>query len=1292
MIKFKKFLIYLLFIIIGIYLYYIINNYNIKNKSKCNILVSYNNIEKFNIGAVYDSNNLDTWNAYTRGQRYNPEDYKHNPFETTTLKSVLRDSPFYSQEHQHNDRLATKKSPKVIYAVMSTDGLYIGGRTVWQGSQENAVIKDNVYGYSVNNIPTGQLRDTFMNLSNTTTKPFGLVIPPMISPTDNSDETYGWLPLDGHYIATCFENSNDMTDAVWDTTGGGNLNNQPREGGRKSPFHFLTYSGTVVNRGPNYGSRFTGIAGRRNDIKNIFWVAGSIKVEDELWATNPDNPPLQTDLRFLGRVNKKYNALSFQELKDEMLKIMTNKGIDNISGYDRDRITGEIIANKNALLQAIRTYEISLYDEARNRWLGTDNLPNKRYRDKNRTVSVYYYSILTGLQSVGRAGQVFHEYDVSGVTTGADGTKVFEPKLPKEYPLTTCEDMYTPDLIFRPDIYTLMKATRVLLDPNRCYAYLMRQKYEPLSREFKRIIHSPNNPTPFAYTPIPADERLPEFTRLVWNPKTELQITQEWVSPDTMTSVQEMYLRGDNGYSVEELADSMIETNKKILYTFGTSLMNYLFHHPDRVNNPPIDIVISPNSESSQIKLQRIRIDLELNNDLTDSQAVNEAIRQLRLDTTGNLLQNIDTIYDFLDLIPKHGLGVSLAVNQWVSMSQIKGTSQVEADDDRNRVRLGIQNCLDQIDNITGVNVVYKHLANMNDRDNDYNIVIENLSNPFTQELEQSLYENNKSRILSFMPEGINLRGIGTRRNIDIRHPIHIQNKQKYGHIGYIINAGDYGTVTLPYTLTLSSGARVYVYGRYLQTDNIWVYVVNDTNNPSSNGKIVLVDINNIGYKGVKDGRNSRFPRYLLTAQDCTDINTCATWLVGCNPFNVALQYPIEGGGQINTLRWERRIQPRALGLLTSLDIQQRPIIYQPFIKVVEDDSVQYNLSQPFITNKDNFGQLLNTPRPFTDDISYNGRQRRIGVLLDTLNRFELSARTLNYHGLAIQNLEGWSRGKRQQRASFRSAYTDLQDFIGFKIHIVSGDWGEATLRLTKEYGQIFAVLNMANATNPGGGYQNGPAAQEENMFRRTDCHFYIDRSQQLLLNAARDKFVYNQTFTDLINGQNDNVYLDTDYPRVCICGRELVSSEAGGQEGMGYELLSDDDIFMFYEMRSAAADLRRRNLTQEQRITITRRENIRKITAQIETLKRQNVRHVVLSAFGCGAFENDANTIAQMYVEVISQNIEHFDVIAFAIYHAGYGPRNYEPFLNVFKQSELLKPRIIEPIIGTECATSTTG
>ena len=45
------------------------------------------------------------------------------------------------------------------------------------------------------------------------------------------------------------------------------------------------------------------------------------------------------------------------------------------------------------------------------------------------------------------------------------------------------------------------------------------------------------------------------------------------------------------------------------------------------------------------------------------------------------------------------------------------------------------------------------------------------------------------------------------------------------------------------------------------------------------------------------------------------------------------------------------------------------------------------------------------------------------------------------------------------------------------------------TLELTRRYGTLFASLNMANAYGPGGGYTHGMVAQEENMFRRTDCH-----------------------------------------------------------------------------------------------------------------------------------------------------------------------------------------------------------
>lgn len=62
----------------------------------------------------------------------------------------------------------------------------------------------------------------------------------------------------------------------------------------------------------------------------------------------------------------------------------------------------------------------------------------------------------------------------------------------------------------------------------------------------------------------------------------------------------------------------------------------------------------------------------------------------------------------------------------------------------------------------------------------------------------------------------------------------------------------------------------------------------------------------------------------------------------------------------------------------------------------------------------------------------------------------------------------------------------------------------------------------------------------------------------------------YTQEMTDLINGKNNEVYLKKDEPLVCI-------------------------------------------------------------KAQLETLKKNQIRYVVLSVFGCGAFKNNTHEIASV-------------------------------------------------------------
>ena len=40
---------------------------------------------------------------------------------------------------------------------------------------------------------------------------------------------------------------------------------------------------------------------------------------------------------------------------------------------------------------------------------------------------------------------------------------------------------------------------------------------------------------------------------------------------------------------------------------------------------------------------------------------------------------------------------------------------------------------------------------------------------------------------------------------------------------------------------------------------------------------------------------------------------------------------------------------------------------------------------------------------------------------------------------------------------------------------------------------------------------------------------------------------------------------------------------------------------------------------------------------------------------------------MAAAYREQLERRAQHFDVVAFAIFHAGYGPNNFQPFADAF-------------------------
>ncbi len=266
---------------------------------------------------------------------------------------------------------------------------------------------------------------------------------------------------------------------------------------------------------------------------------------------------------------------------------------------------------------------------------------------------------------------------------------------------------------------------------------------------------------------------------------------------------------------------------------------------------------------------------------------------------------------------------------------------------------------------------------------------------------------------------------------------------------------------------------------------------------------------------------------------------------------------------------------------------------------------------------------------------------RRREVLAETLQAFLTASPPDHFHQLARENHARWASRAEDSPASL-------------EVQIHAGDWGDVTLDLSRRYGKIFAVLNMANAYVPGGGYIEGASAQEENIYRRSDCHFYI-RDEDYDREADR----YRPHMTELISGATGRVYLDTRHPRVCIRG-----AEESDQPNLGYRWLEENEAFSFYELRAAAQDLRRGDLFDP---ALARS----KIAAQLDTLIHAKIRHAVLGAFGCGAFRNPADEVAAIYREEIELRRDAFSIIAFAIRQMSYEAYKFIAFQRVFDGSQ---------------------
>ncbi len=148
-------------------------------------------------------------------------------------------------------------------------------------------------------------------------------------------------------------------------------------------------------------------------------------------------------------------------------------------------------------------------------------------------------------------------------------------------------------------------------------------------------------------------------------------------------------------------------------------------------------------------------------------------------------------------------------------------------------------------------------------------------------------------------------------------------------------------------------------------------------------------------------------------------------------------------------------------------------------------------------------------------------------------------------------------------------------------------------------------VLNLANPVHPGGGVRKGASAQEEDLCRKSSLLLSLEGEQ------AAGYYEYNGSLATYMG--SDAVIVTPDV--------EIIRDERG-------ELLEESVVVSV--MTCAAPMLRygMEGMTQAQYEELV----FNRITGMLKVAAHLGYRMLVLGAFGCGAFRNDARVISNLF------------------------------------------------------------
>lgn len=154
-------------------------------------------------------------------------------------------------------------------------------------------------------------------------------------------------------------------------------------------------------------------------------------------------------------------------------------------------------------------------------------------------------------------------------------------------------------------------------------------------------------------------------------------------------------------------------------------------------------------------------------------------------------------------------------------------------------------------------------------------------------------------------------------------------------------------------------------------------------------------------------------------------------------------------------------------------------------------------------------------------------------------------------------------------------------------------------------------VLNFANPFNPGGGVRRGARAQEEDLCRKSSLLLSLESKE------ARKYYIYNLSLQSYLS--SDAILITPDV--------EIIKNAEGN-------LL--DETFVVSVMTCAAPIVtpNLEGLTKDQYAELF----YHRICGMLVCAAHLGYRTLVLGAFGCGAFGNDAELISDLFCKAIRE------------------------------------------------------